>query len=501
MISLENLQTPSKVTKTKTTKSDTPSSTTSFEDLLKGNMQKGWSISKDGIVSLEDTDNLSTQKELLTLLQTDDTKEDEDITSLLALLKDSKTEENSNTKETLKLPFSLNTDISKTLTTDELKQLIVKAKQYLKNKITTNPDFKNLDLKEMPKTLKGLVAVAKELHIDVSKITYETIKNDPNSTSDDNTQEILDGDMLLDELKKNTKTKTQKTTIQNGSQEQESTYQDRLLKAKESENFEKIKNTPIIKETQKTTNDAVLTTKQFIETKSLQETNKQTKTKKPDTLQTLLSAQKDSTGEKNSLLFDPKSFNEQKQTPQQANLFDTLQQTEEKTSKKEEFNSFESLLKGDIKSDDATMIQTEKTNALEVKMQEAKQMMRYLSQDIKKAIDDYKPPFTRVKVTLNPQKLGELDMTVVQRGNNVHINLSSNNAALNILSSNLNELKAQLNQNGINNASFNFNSQGQQESRQDQRRQKQAQTYASNEIDDEFSETINSLEIIIPKYI
>jgi flagellar hook-length control protein FliK len=287
--------------------------------------------------------------------------------------------------------------------------------------------------------------------------------------------------------------------------EAELDYQNRLLKAKDDAQLSKVKDIPIIKENTKIASDSIVTTKQLMETKSLTNQTQNEKSEKNDPLKTLLSTKTDATGEKSSLLFDPKILNEQKTTQQQANLFDAIKQTQEKftdeKNNKESNSSFESLLKGDAKTNDIATAGSEKNNALEVKMQEAKQMMRYLSQDIKKAIDDYKPPFTRVKVTLNPQKLGEVDMTVVQRGNNVHINLSSNNAALNILTSNLNELKTQLNQNGINNASFNFNSQGQNESRQEQRRQKQAQTYASNEIDDDFSDTISSLEIIIPKYI
>ena len=51
-----------------------------------------------------------------------------------------------------------------------------------------------------------------------------------------------------------------------------------------------------------------------------------------------------------------------------------------------------------------------------MKLNEAKQMIKYLAPDVKSAIEDYKSPFTRVKLQLNPQKLGEVDLTIVQRG-------------------------------------------------------------------------------------
>jgi len=141
-----------------------------------------------------------------------------------------------------------------------------------------------------------------------------------------------------------------------------------------------------------------------------------------------------------------------------------------------------------------------------VKLNEAKQMMKYLSSDVKTAIEDYKSPFTRVKIQLNPQKLGEVDLTIVQRGKNLHVNLSSNNAAINTLSMNVNELRTQLSNNGINNATFNFsnqsdssNSSSQQQSRQHGRQAEKEYSYFENEESNE--RVLSSLEIIVPQYV
>ena len=147
-----------------------------------------------------------------------------------------------------------------------------------------------------------------------------------------------------------------------------------------------------------------------------------------------------------------------------------------------------------------------KSDSLEVKLNEAKQMIKYLSQDIKNAIEDYKSPFTRVKLQLNPQKLGEVDLTIVQRGKNLHVNISSNNVAINTLSMNANELRAQLNNSGINNASLNFNNSSggeqqaanQQQNRQNERRANEEYSYFENE--DKNEEILSSLEIVVPHY-
>ncbi len=145
-------------------------------------------------------------------------------------------------------------------------------------------------------------------------------------------------------------------------------------------------------------------------------------------------------------------------------------------------------------------------NDLSVKMNEAKQMTKYLAEDIKQAIEDYKAPFTRIKVKLNPQKLGEVDLTVVQRGKNIHVNISSNNSAIASLAQNVNELKMQLTQNGMNNATLNFSSaadaQTQQQQQNEQHKQGAKRAYeAFNQDKTTSEEMLTSLEIVLPQYI
>ncbi|CAI6147337.1 MAG: hypothetical protein SPLUMA1_SPLUMAMAG1_01948 [uncultured Sulfurimonas sp.] len=174
--------------------------------------------------------------------------------------------------------------------------------------------------------------------------------------------------------------------------------------------------------------------------------------------------------------------------------------------------SLESLLRGETK--DSTQNQKldglniAKADSFEIKLNEAKQMTKYLSGDVKTAIEDYKSPFTRIKVALNPQRLGSIELTVVQRGKNLHINISSNNAAINALVLNANDLKVQLSNSGINNATLNFNNnsssseQGsfgqQQRNSQNEKQAKEEYNYFTNEETNE--EILNSLEIVVPHY-
>ena len=161
---------------------------------------------------------------------------------------------------------------------------------------------------------------------------------------------------------------------------------------------------------------------------------------------------------------------------------------------------------GDDIVGDLDSIKTHKADSFVVKLNEAKQMIKYLSQDVKTAIDDYKSPFSRLKVQLNPQNLGEIDLTIVSRGKNLHVNISSNNVAINALAMNVNDLRAQLNNNGINNATLNFNSgsgseQQSQNSDQNHRNQQQASDeYNYFENDESREEVLTSLEIVVPSY-
>jgi len=242
---------------------------------------------------------------------------------------------------------------------------------------------------------------------------------------------------------------------------------------------------------QKQLKQTTLTTKEFIDTKT-KKTPSFT-TKQTDLLHSLLQTPQTSTQEqKSTSLFNSLFGTLTQQNSQKNTTVNTLKQETQRPL--QSLNSLESLLQPQTQEN--IQIQTPKADSFEVKVQEAKQMMRYLSEDIKKSIDDYKPPFTRVKVQLNPQKLGDIDLTVVQRGNNVHVNLSSNNAALNILSNNLHELKTQLAESGINNASFNFNSSSQQNGQQQNKHTNYE--YFAHEEDEEIQ---NSLEIIIPHYV
>ena len=136
---------------------------------------------------------------------------------------------------------------------------------------------------------------------------------------------------------------------------------------------------------------------------------------------------------------------------------------------------------------------------MSAKMAEARQLVSQLSADVKEAMESYKPPFTKLSMKLNPERLGDIDVVMIQRGNNVHINLSSNGAALGLLQQNSADLKAALNNAGLGDATMNFSSNG--ENRNQQEQQKQHSTSEHYAEMSKLLDDIDNLEIVVPRYV
>ena len=454
--------------------------TLSFSELLKG-------------VSLKEDKNIIQNGTLVLSLNGDvkeiklDTKKDLKTSKndlLLSLLKGDKKEVSKT-----ELPLELNPELAKSLSANELKSLVKDAKSYLKHKILSSDEFKRYELKNLPKTLKGLAQVAKKFGIDVSKITVEDVKtaSKPSVSKPIVHQVAIEKNKIVNKEKVKV-TATPEVKI-NANNIQEVVAKEDNKKAKV---VTKIKSTPLFKAQAPTEH----TTEQVLQTKQFKVEKKTPKQKADETLKSLISGE-------NAI---------KKDTRLTADFSVASAKVIAPEASKEVKHGLEKLLKSD-KSDVTDVSKTDgltisKADSFEVKINEAKQMVKYLSQDVKTAIEDYKSPFTRVKVQLNPQRLGEIDLTIVQRGKNLHINLSSNNTAINTLAMNANDLKVQLANSGINNASLNFNNNpqgdssqsGQQQQQQRQNEQKANEEYNYFDHHEEHEEVLNSLEIVVPHY-
>ena len=100
----------------------------------------------------------------------------------------------------------------------------------------------------------------------------------------------------------------------------------------------------------------------------------------------------------------------------------------------------------------------------------AKETLQHFSQDLKEALTQYKAPVTKLSITLNPSNLGEVEVTLMQRGSNLHINFNSNTTAMNIFIQNQAEFKNSLVNMGFTGLEMNFSDQNKKEQNQSKNR-------------------------------
>jgi len=315
----------------------------------------------------------------------------------------------------------------------DLQHLIGEAKNFLKEQISLKTD-----IKELPKTLGGLIKLAEKSGIDVRSLS-------------------------LDSLPKTAFTEELSQALQ----------------------------------LNKSGAQAVVphSTSQLVKPASNQKSDKETGIAKP--LNALLAKSVESLSNQNIEIDDtvktskPSLFN--------ASLNTLLHGEETESSIESELGSKPEI---DKSTDKTQLVSQNKTEQLSQKVTEAKQLIQHVAQSMKESVENYKPPFTRIKMQLNPQKFGDMEVTLVQRGSNVHININANTSALTVMMQNSHELKAQLSAQGLGDASMNFSSHQQQQNEQKNRQEQAGLAYEEyQEFEEEFTQIATALEIVVPRYI
>lgn len=125
-----------------------------------------------------------------------------------------------------------------------------------------------------------------------------------------------------------------------------------------------------------------------------------------------------------------------------------------------------------------------------------KETLQYFSKDLKEAMEQYKAPITKLSITLNPSNLGEVEVTLVQRGANLHINFNSNHNAMNLFLQHQAEFKNSLVNMGFTGLEMNFSDQSKKEQQQEK---KSKSHYYEENFEEESGHKIN-LELVLAKY-
>ena len=131
--------------------------------------------------------------------------------------------------------------------------------------------------------------------------------------------------------------------------------------------------------------------------------------------------------------------------------------------------------------------------------QAVRETLDNFSSNLKEQVAAYKSPFMRFNITLNPLNLGEVEITMVNRGNNLHINFSSNTQTMNLFLQNQAEFKNSLVNMGFTELEMNFSDQNRPKKEQGQKSYKGSK-FSSD--DAEQSEPVAPrLELVVPRYV
>jgi len=368
-------------------------------------------------------------------------------------------------------------ELLNSLSHDQVRTLINRAKEYLRNEITAkNPEYQ-VDPKSLPKTLAGLIKLAEKMDLSPQSITLSTLVND----TDDKTP--FPTELLTKPLLDTKALAALPTTVHEEAPFEAITQLLSEMKGKEQKNT--------APSSELSTNESVEKSEEQPLKALLQNLDKR---ETPLIASTPPSSEALDTVKVSAAAVTPTA-----KTDALMALLHGANETKE--GDKETSNSLK------IEGEGAKTAHTLKADSLEVKSKEAAQSMRLFASDLKEAVQEYKPPFTRLTMKLNPEKLGEVEVTLVQRGNNVHVNIQSNNSnSVAFLAHNATELKAQLASQGITNATMNFMSGGEGQNpqqgfqQQQEQQQNRFRAYESFEDLELNEEQITALEIIIPHY-
>ncbi len=125
-------------------------------------------------------------------------------------------------------------------------------------------------------------------------------------------------------------------------------------------------------------------------------------------------------------------------------------------------NNSDPLLKKEL--DNNLQNQTISVVQLKEKIFDSKtKVQNFMSNIAKQMVENYKPPLTALKISLNPKELGSIDVVLKGTKNNINISFQGNPVTMDILTQNQADLRASLTKQFSQDQAFNFNFSQQQQ--------------------------------------
>ncbi len=113
----------------------------------------------------------------------------------------------------------------------------------------------------------------------------------------------------------------------------------------------------------------------------------------------------------------------------------------------------------------------------------------------------YKPPFSRISLELSPKELGNIELTITQKGKNLHISVVSNPQAINVFAQNQADLRQSLVAAGFDGVNLSFSSNGNNGGAREQNQDSnQSNTDKIKQYEEVAQSSYDSMEIVLPQY-
>ncbi len=126
---------------------------------------------------------------------------------------------------------------------------------------------------------------------------------------------------------------------------------------------------------------------------------------------------------------------------------------------------------------------------------EFKRTFNAFAQEFKEKVENYKAPLMKIKMELKPAGLGDVDVTLLSRGNNLQVNINSNSSTIAMFIQNQVEFKNSLINMGFSDLQMNFGD-GQKKGHADQNGKNSKNSFETFQ----EKEDTDGFEIIVPQY-
>lgn len=124
-----------------------------------------------------------------------------------------------------------------------------------------------------------------------------------------------------------------------------------------------------------------------------------------------------------------------------------------------------------------------------------KKTFHNFAQEFQEKVESYKPPLMKVKMQLNPGNLGDVDVTLINRGQNLHVNINANPSTIAIFAQNQTEFKNALINMGFTGLQMQFGD------NREQRGQNQRENQKQHQFSEHDTVETDHFDLIVPRYV